>query len=244
MWKKIHNEQQSQAPTLWLIGNTHIESAADWLPKEDDLCLAESPWNLIEYRICRLYSNAADQRERLTAVHRRNELITELEYHATTDSLTEIYNRRYLDQQLKQDVLASARGGAPFSVGLIDIDNFGTVNKVHGWPTGDLVLKQVSSLIRNNIRATDWVGRYGGEEFLVVLRNTNLDQARTILDRLRFVVQSTAFESTNGIPVSVTMSVGVVQHDTQTQTTPLQLLESVSRQTLAAKSAGRNCLRP
>jgi len=243
---ELGNEDSRQciaAPTLLISDNNQIVTATQLLREGDDLCLVGSPWSLIEYRICRLHMNAARKNSQLTASKRRRELIMELKHHATTDSLTQVRNRRYLDRQLESDVQAAGCGSISLSVGLIDIDNFGDVNKAHGWPTGDRVLKQVCSIIKANIRSTDWVGRYGGEEFLVVLRNANLTNARRILERLRESVERTQFESTAGIPFHVTMSIGVAQQNAEHHSRQ-QLLESVSRQTLAAKTAGRNCLRP
>ena len=183
--------------------------------------------------------------ERVTSfiTQRSRTLIAGLKHDATTDPLTQMYNRRYLDNQLAIEVTTAQREENPLCVALIDVDQFGQVNKVHGWPTGDGVLRQISSLIQTNIRKTDWVGRYGGEEFCVVLVKTTLEQATIVLERLRKAVQSASFESTAGVPLRVTLSIGVVQNG-ETLNTPLQLLEQASQHTLAAKDAGRNCLRP
>ncbi|MCH2203152.1 MAG: GGDEF domain-containing protein [Fuerstiella sp.] len=183
--------------------------------------------------------------ERVTSfiTRRSKKLITGLKHEASTDALTQIYNRRYLDSQLSVEVAAAQRDAYPLCIALIDVDHFGQVNKIHGWPTGDLVLRQVSSIIQSNIRKEDWVGRYGGEEFCVVFVDATLSTARSVLERLRSAVQDSRFESTDGVPLEVTISIGVVEQD-GASTTPLQLLEHASRQTLAAKNAGRNCLRP
>jgi len=173
---------------------------------------------------------------------RSKTLIAGLKHDATTDPLTQMYNRRYLDAQLALDVAAAQRDGFPLCVALLDVDHFGQVNKVHGWPTGDAVLRQVATLIQSNIRETDWVGRYGGEEFCLVLTNTNLTQSQIVLERLRKAVQNSAFESTDGTPLRVTVSIGVVESDIA-DGTPLELMERASVKTIAAKNAGRNCLR-
>lgn len=182
--------------------------------------------------------------ERVTSfiTRRSRSLIAGLKHDATTDPLTQIYNRRYLDDQLSIEVATAVREDYPLCIALIDVDHFGQVNKVHGWPTGDAVLKQVSALIQSNLRKTDWVGRYGGEEFCVVLVNATLDHARIGLERLRTTIEQASFESTSGVPLAVTISIGVVEYD-GSETTPLQLLEHVSQLTLAAKNDGRNCLK-
>ncbi|MCH2209802.1 MAG: GGDEF domain-containing protein [Fuerstiella sp.] len=183
--------------------------------------------------------------ERVTSfiTRRSKKLISGLKHEASTDGLTQIYNRRYLDSQLSVELAAAEQHAYPLCIALIDVDHFGQVNKTHGWPTGDLVLKQVSSLIQSNLRKTDWVGRYGGEEFCVVLIDATLSQARFVLERLRSAVEKSLFESTAGVPLAVTISIGLVEQDVA-DTTPVQLLERASRETLAAKNAGRNCLRP
>ncbi len=182
--------------------------------------------------------------ERVTSfiTRRSRTLIKGLKHDATTDPLTQMYNRRYLDTQLAAELTAAQREGYPLCLALIDVDHFGMVNKTYGWPTGDAVLRQVSELIQSNLRKTDWVGRYGGEEFCVVLVGASLKQSRTVLERLRLAVENASFSSSDGAPLMVTISVGVVEYDGDAGS-PLELLERASRQTLAAKNAGRNCLR-
>ncbi len=173
---------------------------------------------------------------------RSRTLIAGLKHDASTDALTQMYNRRYLDDHLAIEVTAAQREESPLCVALLDVDHFGQINKLHGWPTGDAVLRQVAALIQSNIRGTDWVGRYGGEEFCIVLTNTSLEQARIVLERLRRTVEGEVFQSTGGEQLTVTVSIGAVEC-LGIGTTPLQLLERASQQALAAKSAGRNCLR-
>lgn len=179
--------------------------------------------------------------ERVTSLitRRSRSLIQGLKHDAETDPLTQIYNRRYLDSQLATELTTAQEHGCSLCVGLIDVDHFGQVNKVHGWPTGDAVLRQVSHLIQSNLRKTDWVGRYGGEEFCVVLVGAQLNQARAVLERLRRAVEGTLFQSTAGVQMSITISVGVVEFD-GTSSDPVQLLELASQRTLAAKNGGRN----
>ncbi len=173
---------------------------------------------------------------------RSRTLIAGLKHDASTDALTQMYNRRYLDDQLAIEVTAAQREESPLCVALLDVDHFGQINKLHGWPTGDAVLRQVAALIQSNIRGTDWVGRYGGEEFCIVLTNTSLEQARFVLERLRRTVEGETFESTGGAALTVTVSIGAVECN-GIGTTPIELLEQASTQALAAKNAGRNCLR-
>lgn len=182
--------------------------------------------------------------ERVTNLitRRSRSLIRGLKHDAETDPLTQIYNRRYLDSQLATELTTAQNRGCPLCVGLIDVDHFGQVNKVHGWPTGDVVLRQVSSLIQSNLRKTDWVGRYGGEEFCVVLVGASLEQSRVVLERLRAAVESASFQSTTGVRMTITISVGVVEFDGNSGNPPepMELLDLASQRTLAAKNGGRN----
>lgn len=183
--------------------------------------------------------------ERVTSLitRRSRRLIADLKLDATTDPLTQLYNRRYLDSQLIEELNRAHAEDYPLTIALIDVDHFGEVNKQYGWPTGDTVLRQVSCLVRSNIRATDWAGRYGGEEFCLVLVNTTLSQSRVVLERLRSAVEDTRFLSTAGQPLALTISVGAAELGASIES-PLQLVELASTQTLAAKNAGRNRVYP
>ena len=158
---------------------------------------------------------------------------------ATTDPLTQLYNRRYLNSQLVEELNRAQAEDYPLAIALVDVDHLGQINKQSGWPTGDTVLRQVSCLIRSNIRATDWAGRYGGKEFCLVLVNTTLSQSQVVQERLRSAVEGTRFLSTAGQPLAITISVGAAELGASIES-PLQLVELASTQTLAAKSAGHN----
>ena len=97
------------------------------------------------------------------------------------------------------------------TVALLDVDHFGRINKKFGWPTGDKILREVCDCIRQQVRSSDWVGRYGGEEFCIVMPQTDVTQAAVALQRLRNAVAKQRFESTEGQPFRVTVSIGAVQ---------------------------------
>lgn len=156
---------------------------------------------------------------------------------ADVDSLTQFYSRGYLDRRLAQEVRDS---DTPLCVAFADVDHFGDINKQFGWPTGDQVLRDVGKLIRGQLRSSDWVGRYGGEEFCIVMQNTTLDDSVPILDRLRLAIQDHEFRSTHDYPFQVTISIGAVE-STQDET-HLHLMERACERTLDAKRSGRNCV--
>jgi diguanylate cyclase (GGDEF)-like protein len=106
------------------------------------------------------------------------------------------------------DALQRAR---PLTVALMDIDGFGKYNRIYGWPTGDRVLRSFGTVARSNVRATDWVARYGGDEFVIVLPDTDLASAVQVLERVQQAYAATPIESLDGRTLSATISVGVAQ---------------------------------
>lgn len=159
---------------------------------------------------------------------------------ANTDALTQLFNRRYLDKQLVEEFNMAIVNDRDLCIALVDLDHFGEVNKVHGWPTGDRTLCTVAETITRSIRAADWVGRYGGEEICIVMPDTNLEQAMTVCERVRRATDLSQCSTTSGQPLRITVSIGIVELDRASDQSVTQLIERVSRMTLKAKSSGRN----
>ena len=124
------------------------------------------------------------------------------------DDLTGVYNRRHLMELLEHEYHRIARGGAHFSVAMLDIDHFKNVNDTHGHLTGDEVLRAVSGVIRNSLRSADFCGRYGGEEFLLVMTQTNINGAILCAERIRSSIEQSRFPNL-GPNFKVTVSLGV-----------------------------------
>lgn len=135
-----------------------------------------------------------------------NEALAELAFH---DSLTGVLNHRGVMEALDRSARAAARYGRPLAVAVLDLDNFKLVNDTHGHPTGDEVLAGFAQLLARFVRAPDQVGRSGGEEFVVVMPETTVEEAVAAIDRLRVVCQETQF---TGPEVTVTFSAGVTDH--------------------------------
>ncbi len=188
-----------------------------------------------------LENKARVMSERVTSfVTQQSRLIMQnLRREADTDALTQLFNRRYLDRKLAEDFQQARDAGRPLCVVLIDVDHFGLVNKKFGWPTGDKVLREISDLIRQNVRGSDWVGRYGGEELCIVMPNTERANGIHVSQRIRKAVASQTFRSTDDQPVAMTLSAGVVELAEQHRGVE-QLLDEVSQLTLQAKQQGRN----
>ena len=170
---------------------------------------------------------------------RGRRLFHEIKQQADIDSLTGLYSRRYLDRRLGFEFEESQRTHLALTVALVDIDFFGEVNKTHGWPTGDRVLAGLALLIRQNVRASDWVARYGGEEFCLVLAGTPLAMAVPVLERVRLMVEQHTFATETGDPVRITVSLGAVERSAEDQDLAA-LVERSSDRLLDAKRGGRN----
>lgn len=151
-----------------------------------------------------------------------------------TDVLTKLMNRAKIDEVLVREVKRSSREGHSFSVVLIDIDYFKDVNDSYGHQAGDVVLTQFSSLLSINVRGTDYLGRWGGEEFLVICPNTDIHGAYTLAENLRKLVEKETFSFIG----HKTASFGVAEfHEGDTLE---NIFKNVDEALYAAKTDGRN----
>jgi len=153
------------------------------------------------------------------------------------DDLTGVYNRRHLMELLEHEYHRISRGGAHFSVAMLDIDHFKSVNDTHGHLTGDEVLKAVSDVIRNSLRSADFCGRYGGEEFLLVMTQTNINGALLCAERIRSTIEQSRFTSL-GPNFKVTVSLGVTEF-TGKEDIPTMIARA-DKALYHAKESGRN----
>lgn len=126
------------------------------------------------------------------------------------DGLTGLYNRRYLDRRLAEELERSCRYGSTLSLMILDIDFFKNINDTHGHLCGDHTLRQFSKLLQKLVRNTDILGRYGGEEFCCILPGTPLKQAITLAERCRHHVEQTVIVSTDH-HIKLTTSVGITE---------------------------------
>jgi len=158
----------------------------------------------------------------------------QLERLAVTDTLTQAFNRLKLDEVLSYEVARARRDKNPLSVVLLDIDNFKHVNDTFGHPVGDAVLVGITRKLSTNIRSTDVLGRWGGEEFLLVLPNTNLKNAGAQAEKLRRLIASMKFDEVG----TVTASFGV--SSCIDGATERSLIDAADQALYQAKDAGRN----
>ncbi|MCC7411806.1 MAG: diguanylate cyclase [Gammaproteobacteria bacterium] len=157
---------------------------------------------------------------------------------ALTDGLTGIANRRALDRRLAEEHERWRRYGGSLSIAIIDIDHFKRVNDEFGHRAGDKVLTSIAELVRARIRGSDFLGRYGGEEFVVLLPQTPLQAARSAIEALRVEIAGCHFHY-RGTPVPVTVSAGLAEIRAGDGVT--SLIERADRALYRAKSLGRNC---
>ena len=156
---------------------------------------------------------------------------------ATHDELTGVHNRRHLMEMLRHEKSRCARTGAAFCVSLVDIDLFKQINDTFGHQAGDDVLCGFSRSVVQRMRASDYFGRYGGEEFLLILTDTNLERARIVADRLRRETEQLSFSDTNP-DLRISVSIGLAEHQPGDEIE--QTLKRADNALYKAKAAGRN----
>ncbi|MET4683146.1 PleD family two-component system response regulator [Brevundimonas faecalis] len=160
---------------------------------------------------------------------------------AVTDALTGLHNRRYMSTQLQSMVGRANNGGEPVAVLVLDIDHFKAVNDGFGHDAGDEVLREFSVRLATNVRAVDLPCRFGGEEFVVVMPGTSLEDAYRIAERIRRDVGAAPFRIMGGqAQLNITVSVGVASTPSGWQDTPEALLKRADEGVYEAKASGRN----
>jgi len=185
----------------------------------------------------RVAARTRELNEALAELQTTNERLKEL---SITDPLTGLHNRAYVDDALDREFARASRNGGELAVLMLDLDHFKQVNDRFGHPMGDKVLVRAAELIRSNLRSTDIAGRFGGEEFIVILVNPGaIDGARTFAERLRGSLEHEDFYSPDRQRFTVTTSVGIAlidEHHAQVA----ELVAAADAALYRAKSRGRN----
>jgi two-component system cell cycle response regulator len=157
---------------------------------------------------------------------------------AITDPLTGLYNRRYLDAHLRSAVARAEATSKPVCVLVFDIDHFKEVNDTYGHDAGDDVLREFAERLRRGVRNIDLVSRYGGEEFLLVMPETDAEFAGAVAERLRSDVEKVAFKTRSGT-FPVTVSIGIAEWQGASDTAEA-LMKRADTALYSAKRSGRN----
>lgn len=174
----------------------------------------------------------------------RANVYSEILKHATLDALTGFYNRRQLEERIKQETAKAKRQNTSLCAIMTDIDFFKHVNDIHGHAAGDLVLKNISQTIRSQLREYDIAGRYGGEEFAILLPFTRMEEAVMVAERLRNSVEKTVIDLSKVNPdspqktINVTISIGI--YEFKNSDNPKDLLIKADKALYEAKETGRN----
>jgi len=163
-----------------------------------------------------------------------------VERQALVDGLTGIANRRHCEDALSAEIARADRLAIPLTLVLADLDDFKLINDRHGHAVGDDVLREFASVLRSTVRESDVAGRWGGEEFLVLLTGTEADGALHLAERVRRALGERSFLGKDGRPFSVTCSFGVAQHSTGGD--ERELFANADRALYRAKRRGKNCV--
>ena len=187
-----------------------------------------------------VYTGSAVSRLRVENMKHNIELAEALAMNtrlAVTDDLTGLYTRRYLMDKLTQQKAISEREGSDFVVCFADLDHFKQINDNYGHHAGDVVLKSFAEILRSSIREIDYASRFGGEEFLVLLVNTDLEQAANVAERIRLGIENHNFsDEAPGLGVSVSIGIANFRQYNSIQET----LMSADDRMYRAKELGRN----
>ena len=181
-------------------------------------------------KLAQVNAELAKRRRALEAANQQ------LERLAMTDPLTGVANRRQLFEALDREFGRSRRYGNPLSIALLDLDDFGRTNKLHGVIAGDELLAQFAASIRNQLRGVDMVARYGGEEFVVLMPDSSLPAAMQLLERMRQHICQESFSSRH---IAITFSAGVATL-TSKDSDPINLLHRADESLRRAKKEGKN----
>ena len=166
-------------------------------------------------------------------------LLAELERLSVTDRLTQLYNHGHFHQRLEEEFSRASRFGHSLSLVILDVDDFKLFNDTYGHPKGDDALRVVSSVIRANLRDMDIAGRYGGEEFVVLLPETDRDGALLVAERIRAGVANQQVFSDETGPIGCKVSSGVASYPEHASSTA-RLVEAADRALYEAKRTGKN----
>ena len=203
--------------------------------------VAKSTEDGINLKDCEYMEQLANQ---MAITINRANVYAEILKHATLDALTGFYNRRQLEVRIKQEVSNAKRQHAPLCGIMTDIDYFKHVNDTYGHAAGDLVLKTIAKVIRGQLREYDIAGRYGGEEFSILLPFTKINEAQMVAERLRQTVENKVINISKVAPdceeknIKITLSLGI--YEIKENDSDDDLMKKADKALYQAKNTGRN----
>lgn len=162
-----------------------------------------------------------------------------LEHQSQIDSLTGLFNRRAFEKKIHEEFERSKRYHNPLSVLIFDLDNFKSINDTYGHHGGDAALVKISETLREMTRQSDFSARFGGEEFVMILPETDQDNALQVANKIHGAVRSSSFGTTNR-PFALTVSIGVSSSSTRAYSTWREMLDDADRAMYLAKNTGKD----
>ncbi len=187
---------------------------------------------------CPVGESSCEWLDEVQALRDRVEELSEL---VSTDALTGLFNFRHFKTVLQAEMDRSKRSGIPTSLVLVDLDHFKAVNDTHGHEVGNLALRHLASILKSEVRTTDIVCRYGGEEFAMIFPETHLNLAVKVADRIREEIQNTPVRTDNG-EINLTASMGASVYMKTSVLDIEDFIDSVDKYLYEAKQSGRNCI--
>ena len=178
------------------------------------------------------------EENKMEVIKQINYIYTRTKYLSVTDNLTGLANRRNFESAFEKEFLRAVRYNSKFTLVMFDIDHFKNINDTFGHPCGDFVLRQIANSALQTFRKTDTVFRFGGEEFVVILTETDIKQAIIPLERFRKTVETLGLTYQDK-EVEVTVSIGACQFSPDMKTKE-EFLQKVDETLYKAKNSGRN----
>lgn len=215
---------------LWIVRDRlefRVTNTAEWALMWAVVVLSLARFVNINDRVSRLRASLSQKNKALAAL-------------AARDDLTGLWNRRKFMELLQEEIERANRSGRRFTIAIIDVDHFKNINDSHGHLMGDAVLKEISRILGESCRATDAIGRYGGEEFTLLMFDTKTEQAVVALERMRRAVEQSDW-SRMAPGLRVTISIGSVEWTAAASLS--MLLGQADAAMYRAKAEGRNQLR-
>jgi len=218
-----HNDRYVSVPIIYLSAEDDLDKQLDAMSEGGDDFLTKP----------------IRSRHLVTTVRNRAARARHLKARMVRDSLTGLYNHTHILQLLEDCSFRARRETQPLSFAMLDIDHFKKINDRHGHPMGDRVIKSLALFLKQRLRKTDFIGRYGGEEFAIVMPNTALEAAHKVLDEIRRRFAEIHYPA-QPHDLQCTFSAGVVQLDDNLDA--LTMASAADEALYRAKHAGRNCV--
>lgn len=216
-----------------------LEAGADayvWFPVVEDVSPAAA--EALHRRLLQVQVQAGLRRvQNHRELIRANDVLSAI---ALSDPLTELNNRRAFEWELPRQIQNARTRTAPISLIMLDVDYFKAINDTHGHLVGDAALKLLAARLRHNLRFYDTPFRYGGEEFVIILSDTNCREAYRIADRLGQLIGEQSFAINENLDLSITVSAGVATLGAEDDARGTSLLQRADQRLLEAKAQGRN----